>query len=235
LLFQPEFPHPTTFKNPNLLYKLNHIMKNFDKVLFALLLLLGMDAAAQDSTGLKGTPLKEAQYTSENSPYLTQEWFRGLVRDKSGKPYDGVLINYDLTRDQLVYKNDSSAYILGPEITEFNIPTGTELFTFKSGFPSAAGLTEKSYYRVLYDGNTKLLQHYKKENGTTTESLYILKGNKLNPIQLKDKNSFLKVLSDEKNKMQYVIKEENLEFDGADDVAKLLAEYDAYKAGRGGN
>ena len=57
----------------------------------------------------------------------------------------------------------------------------------------------------------------------------------MNPIQLKDRNSFLKVLSDEKNKMQYVIKEENLDFDGADDVAKLLAEYDAYKAGRGGN
>ena len=211
-------------------------MKNLHKILFVALLFIGVNATAQDSTGLTGTPLKEAESTSDNSPYLTKEWFRGLARDKTGKPYDGVLLNYDLTKDQVVYKNDSSAYVLGPEITEFNIPTGTELFTFKSGFPAAAGLTDKSYYRVLYDGTTKLLQHYKKSGtGTTEESLYILKGNKLNPIQLKDKNSFLKVLSDEKNKMQYVIKEENLEFDGADDVAKLLAEYDAYKAGRGGN
>ena len=35
--------------------------------------------------------------------------------------------------------------------------------------------------------------------------------------------------------MQYVIKEEQLEFDGDDDLGKLLEEYDSYKAGRGGN
>jgi len=212
-------------------------MKNFNKILLVAILLIGTNATAQDSTGLKGTPLKLTQYTDDNSPYLTKEWFRGLARDNSGKPFDGVLLNYDLTKDEVVYKNDSSAYILGPEITEFNIPTGTELFTFKSGFPATSdGLTGKSYYRVLYDGNTKLLKHYKK-NGSSgvQENLYILKGDKLSPIQLKDRSSFLKILSDEKNKMNYVIKEENLEFDGADDVAKLLAEYDAYKAGRGGN
>lgn len=211
-------------------------MKNVHRILFIAALFFTLNAQAQDSTGLTGTPLKEVQYTSDNSPYLTQEWYRGLVRDKTGKPYDGVLLNYDLVKDQIVYKNDSSSYVLGPEIMEFNIPTGTALYTFKRGFPGAAGLTDKSFYQVLYDGTTKLLKHYKKSgSGATEESLYILKGDKLNPIQLKDRNSFLKVLSDEKNKMQYVIKEENLDFDGADDVGKLLAEYDAYKAGRGGN
>ncbi|MCF0056712.1 hypothetical protein [Dyadobacter sp. CY356] len=211
-------------------------MKKVNPILFIAALLFTMNVQAQDSTGLTGTPLKEVQYTSDNSPYLTQEWYRGLVRDKSGKPYDGVLLNYNMAKDEIVYKNDSSAYVLGPEIMEFNIPTGTALYTFKRGFPGAAGLTDKSFYQVLYDGNTKLLKHFKKSGSNAAEeSLYILKGDKLNPIQLKDRNSFLKVLSDEKNKMQYVIKEENLDFDGADDVAKLLAEYDAYKAGRGGN
>lgn len=211
-------------------------MKNLHKLLFVFSLFLGMNAMAQDSTGLTGTPLKLEEYTNENSPYLTKEWYRGLVRDKEGKPYDGVLLNYDLVKDEILYKNDSSAFVLGPEITEFNIPTGTALYTFKRGFPAADGLTAQSFYQVLYDGNTKLLKHYKKsQTSTPEESLYILKGNKLTPIQLKDRNSFLKVLSDEKNKMNYVIKEENLDFDSAEDVAKLLAEYDAYKAGRGGN
>ena len=211
-------------------------MKNVNRVLFFAALFFAINARAQDSTGLTGTPIQIVQNTDDNSPYLTKEWFRGLVRDKSGKPYDGVLLNYDLAKDEILYKNDSSAYVLGPEITEFNIPTGTALYTFKRGFPSASGLTEKSFYQVLYDGNTKLLKHYKKTgSGAAVESLYILKGDKLSPIQLEDRNSFLKVLSDEKNKMNYVIKEENLDFDAADDVAKLLAEYDAYKAGRGGN
>lgn len=203
--------------------------------IFILFIALVTQTRAQDSTSLTGTPIKEGQIASTS--FLTQEWFRGLVRDNTGKPFDGVLLNYNLEKDEIVYKNDSAMYVLGPEITEFNIPTGTALFTFKSGFPATTGgLTAKSFYQVLYDGNTKLLKHYKK-TGTApaTESLYILKGDKLTPIQLKDRNSFLKVLSDEKNKMNYIIKEENLEFDGADDVAKLLAEYDAYKAGRGGN
>ncbi|MCF2446149.1 hypothetical protein L0657_19485 [Dyadobacter sp. CY345] len=211
-------------------------MRNFHKLLFIASLLFGINAAAQDSTGLTGTPLKISVDTSSNSPYLTKEWYRGLVRDKAGKPYDGVLLNYDLVKDEIIYKNDSSAFVLGPEITEFNIPTGTALYTFKRGFPAVSGLTDQSFYEVLYDGNTKLLKHYKKSgSGKADESLFILKGNKLSPIQLKDRSSFLKVLSDEKNKMNYVIKEENLEFDAADDVAKLLAEYDSYKAGRGGN
>jgi len=211
-------------------------MKNLQQLLFIVSLFLGINAVAQDSTGLSGTPLKIAESNDENSPYLTKEWYRGLVRDKAGKPYDGILLNYDLVKDEIIYKNDSSAFVLGPEITEFNIPTGTALYTFKRGYPAAAGLTNQSFYQVLYDGNTKLLKHFKKSGSSAPEeSLYILKGDKLTPIQLKDRNSFLKVLSDEKNKMNYVIKEENLDFDGADDVAKLLAEYDAYKAGRGGN
>ncbi|MEO6684986.1 MAG: hypothetical protein ABIN24_03435, partial [Dyadobacter sp.] len=63
-------------------------MKNVHRILFVAALFFTINARAQDSTGLTGTPIKEVQYTSDNSPDLTQEWYRGLVRDKSGKPYD---------------------------------------------------------------------------------------------------------------------------------------------------
>jgi hypothetical protein len=65
--------------------------------------------------------------------------------------------------------------------------------------------TEKSFYRVLYDGNTKLLKKYTapikvekasatRDIGTPARSCTLLKDDKLNPIQLNNRNSFLKLL-----------------------------------------
>jgi hypothetical protein len=42
-------------------------------------------------------------------------------------------------------------------------------------------------------------------------------------------------LTDEKNKLNYVIREQQLDFAADDDLIRLLEEYDSYKAGRGGN
>lgn len=46
------------------------------------------------------------------------------------------------------------------------------------------------------------------------------------------RKDLLHILNDEKNLMQYVIKEEQLNFETENDIVKLLEEYDAYKAGR---
>ena len=206
-------------------------------------LLSGNRIMAQDSTGLSGTPYQEVQ--ADVSPYLFEEWYSGSVRTDNDEVHDGVQLRYDIVKDEIEYKIDSSLFRLKQGVKEFSIPSGTDLYIFKNGFPAVENKTDKSFYRILYDGETKLLKRYQspikvEKASATTEmepdaKLYIVKDNKLTLVNLKDKNSFLKLLSDEKNKMQYVIKEEQLEFDGDDDLAKLLEEYDSYKAGRGGN
>lgn len=209
-------------------------------------LLLSNQLAAQDSTGLAGTPYQEtALAAGQTSPYLFKEWYSGTVRTSDDKVHDGVQLRYDLVKDEVEYKTGSGLFRISSGVTEFSIPTGTDLYTFKSGYPAVGDQTEKSFYRVLYDGNTKLLKRYahpiKVEKASATRSmdagakLFILKDNKLNPVQLSNRNSFLKLLTDEKNKMQYVIREQQLDFAGDDDLARLLEEYDSYKAGRGGN
>ncbi|QRR04292.1 hypothetical protein HWI92_21020 [Dyadobacter sandarakinus] len=211
--------------------------------LFFLSVVFGSALQAQDSTGIGGKPYQaDARGTSS---YLFSDWYTGSVRTDDDQMHDGVMLRYDLTRDEVEYRSGGSIYRADARVTEFNIPTGTDLYTFKNGYPAVAGQTDKSFYRLIYDGNTKLLKKYTKpieieKASATTEMdkdarLYILKNNKLNLVTLSDRNSFLKLLADEKNKMQYVIKEEMLDFSGEDDLLKLLEEYDSYKAGRGGN
>ncbi|WP_221394553.1 hypothetical protein [Dyadobacter sp. NIV53] len=218
-------------------------MNYLSRILCLSAFFLGNEIMAQDSTGLSGTPYQEVQ--SNVSPYLFKEWYSGTVRTDDDNVHDGVLLRYDIVKDELEYKAGSSLYRVKQTVKEFTIPSGTDLYIFKSGFPATENNNGKSFYRVMYDGETKLLKRYQtpikieKANATREmepdAKLYIVKGDKVTQVYLKDKNSFLKLLSDEKNKMQYVIKEEQLEFDGDDDLARLLEEYDSYKAGRGGN
>jgi hypothetical protein len=201
---------------------------------------------AQDSTGLSGTPFQEIKYPdSKSSPYLFEEWYSGTIRTSDEQIHDGIKIRYDLKKDEVEYQLGSALYRLSTGVKEFTIPTGTDLYTFKNGFPSVDGNTDKSFYRVMYDGNTKLLKKYKsqitQEKASATREMdpdakiYILKDDKLSLVKLSDKKSFLKLLPDEKNKMLYVIKEQQLDFAAEDDLISLLQEYDSYKAGRGGN
>ena len=221
-------------------------MKYLQEILCLLALISGGSVIAQDSTGLSGTPFTEKQLASgEKSPYLLSKWYSGSIRMADDKVYEGVQMRYDLVNDEIEFKKDSALYHIAKGVQEFTLPSGTDLYIFRSGFPAVDKYSNQSFYRILYDGETKLLKKYQSpitvEKASATREmdpdakLYILKGDKLNPVSLKDKNSFLKLLSEEKNKMRYVIKEEGLEFDGDDDLGKLLEEFDSYKAGRGGN
>jgi hypothetical protein len=216
---------------------------------YSLYLLLAVFSAgtlrAQDSTGLAGTTVQEVTSQLGNSPYLFTNWYSGIIRTADGKVHDGISLRYDLKQDAVEYKTGNSLYRLTNGITEFNIPTGIDLYIFKSGFPAVNGLTTQNFYRVLYDGNTKLLKRYTQpitiEKASPTVQmdreykLFIFKDDRMAEVKLNDKNSFLKLLSDEKNKMLYIIKEQQLDFAAEDDLINLLQEYDAYKAGRGGN
>ncbi len=196
----------------------------------------------QDSTGLSGTSYVAS---GEPVPYLFNEWYSGTIRTQDDKVHDGVNLRYDVKKDQLEYKQNEGLYRLSQGVKEFTLPTGTDLYIFKSGFPAIDGYTGNSFYRVLYDGNTKLLKKYtgpiRVEKASPTRAmdpdskLYIFKNGKLSSVKLRDKNSFLKLLSDERNKMLYTIKEQQLEFGAEDDLISLLEEYDSFKAGRGGN
>lgn len=221
-------------------------MKYLLRIFSLVLCFAGIQTNAQDSTGLAGTPYQETQLAAgDKSPYLLKEWYSGSVRTSDDRVHDGIPLRYDYMKDEVEYKADSAMFRVASGVSEFSIPSGVELYRFRSGYPAVGDYTDKSFYRVLYDGNTKLLKKYtnpiKVEKASATREmdagakLFLLKDGKMNPVQLSNRNSFMKLLTDERNKLNYVIKEQQLDFSGEDDLIRLLEEYDSYKAGRGGN
>ena len=217
--------------------------------LFAGLCLIA-SAQAQFMQDINGRVVTEVTYTDvEGSPYLFEDWNTGIMKAvQNDKVFDGLKMRYDAYKDEVEYEKDGKMYRLGPEITAFTLPTGDALYEFRRGFPAVGSQTENSFYRVLSDGNTKVLKRYamkmreeKPYNSATVtkrfdldEQLYVLKNGTMYPVKTNDKKGIMKLVSDEKNLMNYVIKEEQLNFRTEDDIVKLLEEYDAYKAGRKG-
>ncbi|WP_207503403.1 hypothetical protein [Telluribacter humicola] len=205
-------------------------------------------AHAQYMTDVNGRVVSEYKYTdTEGSPYLLDDkWITGTLRTTSDKVVDGVKMKYDIFQDELEYEKEGKLYRLGAnEVVEFAMPTGDALYIFRRGFPAIDDQTESSFYRVLHDGNTKLLKRFeskkreeKQYNSATAvsrfvpnEQLYVYKQGKMHPIKKGDKKALLSLLSDKKNLMEHNIKEQQLNLKSEVDMVKLLEEYDAYKAG----
>lgn len=134
------------------------------KTIASLLVALGLmtSAQAQFMYDINGRVVSEIQYTDvEGTPYLVEDWYTGSVTmANGGKVVDGIKMRYDAYKDEVEYEKDGKMYRLGPEISGFAIPTGKDLFIFRNGFPVAGNQNQKSFYRVLHDGNTKLLKRY---------------------------------------------------------------------------
>lgn len=183
--------------------------------------------------------LANAQNQSRASPYLYDEWSSGTITTTGGEILDAVKVRFNSAKDEIEYHKDGVVIPLGNAVEEFSLLTESDLYTFKKGYPAVGQQGENSFYRVLYDGNLKVLKRYnnvtaaapgKKPEGRS-EQLYILKNNKMIPVKVNDRKGVMQVVADKKNHMEYAAKEQQLDFGQEADIVKLIEEYDAYVAG----
>lgn len=206
-------------------------------MLFSLYLVLaGLAAMGQNS----GTRDEKPGVTE--SPCLTDAWYTGTIRTLSGKIFDAVKVRFDCFKDELEFQEGDSTLRLGKEVKEFSFLTGSDLYNFRKGFPAVDQQTQNSFYRILYDGNLKVLKRYNAQTQKTTslsgnsttgkvEALYILKDNRMIPIRTNDRKGIMQIMADKKNHMEYAAKEQQIDFSQEGDIVRLIEEYDAYKAG----
>ncbi|WP_025764375.1 hypothetical protein [Dyadobacter tibetensis] len=213
-------------------------MKTF-RYFFLTILIASAGLANGQDLSLLGAMQLDSAAAKKPSAYLFDEYYTGSVTGEGGLVVDGVNLRFNTASNRLEIKKEDSLFVTGAAVTGFTLPTGTALYYFQRGFPAVDNGSAETFYQVLYDGNVKLLKRYSPQKAGTNiidnGKLYILKAGKMNPVSLSNRESFLKVLSDERNKMNYIIKESQFDFAEADDLVILLQEYDAYKAGRGGN
>lgn len=166
------------------------------------------------------------------SPFLLKEWVGGKVFFEGAAPNESQKINFDVMEGVLVMKRNNQEYLFKEPVKEFilNSSEGERMFR-KIG---------SSFYEVLYDGKTKLVQKHVKTIMESTaygsasvtkkiESetiLYLVVGGLLSE-KIKNESGLLSALSSKDVEVKAYMKTNKFSFKRADDVVKILKYYDS--------
>ncbi|GAB3317419.1 hypothetical protein GCM10027299_08720 [Larkinella ripae] len=191
-------------------------------------------------TDVNGQVIRANKYVDvQGSPYLNEAWKQGTVMAANSKAYPNLNVRYDVYAGELEYQQNNQTYRLSRDaMKEFRIMDGNELI-FRNGFAAVNNNTPKTFYQVLVDGSTKLLKQHKvnmSENkpfnsATVTkefqkqEFYFIAKPDgTLQRIQ-KNKKSVLGALADDKDRLEKLIKEQDLNLSDENSLITLLERY----------
>lgn len=166
------------------------------------------------------------------SPFLLKDWVGGKVMFEGAEPNVSEKINFDVMEGVLVMKKGNQEYLFKEPVTEFilNAPDGERLFRKIGG----------SFYEVLYDGRTKLVQKHVKTimestaygSATVTKKIesetafYLVVSGQLTE-KIKNENGLVTALSNKSTELKAYIKANKFSFKRNDDVINLLKYYDS--------
>ena len=192
-----------------------------------------------------GSRLDLARYDDINgSPYLFAGWKNGTVNLNNKTPQPINNIRFNCYQNQLEYLLDEQIYTPMNRYNEFAFYNFNDKNiivpqVFRNGLGEVSDT--KTYFEVLHDGKTKLLQKYairvdeyaeplsyrklRRFIKVTNLYLYTPENRKLSKIKL-DKKSILDVLNDKKESLNAYIDEHKLKLKSQDDVIELLKYYD---------
>lgn len=204
--------------------------------------LLPAFAMAQFLADINGRPIVMQQYTDvQGSPYLTENWTKGLVKLHTGKTYAEVALKYDQVADQLLFRGErDEAMSFVDAVEQFSIRVGDEERVFRSGFKPAEKTSASTFYQVLYNGKIQLLKRCLKQiteeqafNSATkvktiSENPVYYLASQGQPLKFKkDKKSVLSVMEDHAGEVEKFIASEKINLKSDADVIKLFAYYDS--------
>jgi hypothetical protein len=188
-------------------------------------------------TDVNGQVLRANKYVDvQGSPYLNEAWKVGAVTAANSKSYPNLKVRYDVFAGELEYQQNNQTYKLSPSaIKEFKITDNDEM-VFRNGFAAVNNNTPTTFYQVLVDGPTKLLKHFKVNiienkpfnSATTTkefqkqEQYFIAKPDGTIQRIQKNKKSVLAALPEEKDRLEKLIKEQDLNLNDESNLIALL-------------
>jgi hypothetical protein len=207
----------------------------------------GLSLSKSDyGTGLKysdGSYLSEKGTEVKGTPFFMDEWRKGSVLLKTKERIDSVLLKYNLYSDLLNVKVDETEYQFNIDVAEFLLPDSVtkEANLFRSGFTPVAGMNEKSFYQVLYDGKTKFLLKHKKTIASELTStpgvkakvfeeqkfyFILTTSGKMERIKKKNKG-ILDLLEDKKEEVKKMVDTNKLKLTNDEEIISVLEYYDS--------
>ena len=102
----------------------------------------------------------------QGSPFLLEEWSKGEIFNPEGKVFRVERMRFNIAQNRIEYESGSQIYELVVPYSKFiiNQANGDGTYiprTFLLGFPSIDSQNAKTFYEVLYNGETKFLRHFK--------------------------------------------------------------------------
>lgn len=217
-------------------------MKTIKGILIATILCLATTSYAQvystvNSPSRNAVNSKESLAGLVGEPYLYIDFKKAFVRFSNAVTslYE---IKYDQLADEIVVKGEGNQeYAFSDPILEFKFQDSKT--TFRSGFaPTSPKTSEKSFYQVIFDGNTKYIKRMakvvidaKQYNGPVTKKVeedyaYFIVRPGGNPESVKNnEKSILAALA--KPELNAYVKANKLNLKNDEDVIKLLAYNDS--------
>ncbi|MDT3401624.1 hypothetical protein [Mucilaginibacter terrae] len=171
----------------------------------------------------------------DGSPFLTDGWANGIATTDKGENFEGSL-RYDIVTDQLVFAGkDSVMMLFNAPIVRFTLSDDT----YQNGFPAVEDWKDKTYYKTLGAGKSKILKHFYKKKIEVRDiggisnykyednvACYLFKDAKM--VKLKpNKSAIIAALADKKSEVEAFVKNNKIDFKQDTDVAKLMNYYNS--------
>jgi hypothetical protein len=101
----------------------------------------------------------------EGSPFLNDNWELGKVYFASGKVADKMLLQFDLYKNQLQFRQDTTSYYFAEPVKEFIITAkdkeAIRQVLFRNGYIKNSGHATTAFYNVMAEGkNFQLLKMF---------------------------------------------------------------------------
>ncbi|WP_443937139.1 hypothetical protein [Pedobacter sp. MW01-1-1] len=181
---------------------------------------------------------KKTDDSFEGSAYLFDDWRKAIVQFGAGTEPAAADIKYDLLEDVLVLKGkDEEEYQFSTPPTQFLITSTKELF--KNGFAPIDKFTEKTFYKVIYDGKVKYLKKTSKQlieskgynSASVTKKVaedtnYYLVTEDNKPKKVKNTEKALLAVLGKEDQLTKFIEANKLNVKSTDDLIKLFTYYD---------
>ncbi|MFU8859380.1 MAG: hypothetical protein ACNA8K_03055 [Cyclonatronaceae bacterium] len=191
----------------------------------------------------------ESYYGIEGTPYLVQDFVSGAFHQSGAGRYEEVRIRYNAYEDWLEVIIDSDSLVLKPSaIRSFEFANSGGSHVYRNGFSSPDdGIDRENYLRVMHDGNIVFLKRHIKElkkadfdpvfnigsrhDQFVDQERYYSAGsgsNLIEPVRMR-RRDILNLMSDKSDQIARYVRDNRLNYRSAEDVVKMLEQYDRLK------
>ncbi len=180
----------------------------------------------------------------KGSPYLNDTWQNGIILIEKVNRIELNKIKFNCFQNQIEYEEDGKVYTPLKKYTEFIINevgenNQTKKRIFRNEFVSEQEFL--TYFKVLFDGETKLLQKYavrieeyaeplslnKIKRFNKIPQLYVYKSNNQSLIKIKkDKKTILRTFENKSEQVAKYISSNALNLKNEEDIIKICSYYD---------